>query len=384
MAATTTTARVIAGNYAITYTDLTPPSSLGGGLAFTTENQQAGGVYGRATVWNGPSHTRVDYHPAEWTYSYIGAGAGDQLVGGVYKNNGYNAALWNGTTPSSFVNLNPAGSLSSQAIATDGTRQAGYAQNPAPSFQVRAGFWSGTAASFVDLHPDETAISSVAYAIAGNQQGGMVNYNGFAHAALWSGTAASYTDLTPPGVGFSNHSEILAMTASQQAGYAGPHAGIWFGTAASFVDIHPAGAAWSEAHATIDTMQTGFAVFGLYRHAILWFGSATDYIDWQLALGPKYRESQAESVWTDGNTILVAGSAVDFPGSAHPVLWTLTVPEPSVVSLLGLAMAAFAAKRNWGIVRKLKWIAEPDGAANGSQPIRAETNRTSSAAGFRR
>jgi hypothetical protein len=343
---------MIVGNYAITYTDLTPPSSSSGGLAFTTGNQQAGDVDGRATVWNGPSHTLVDYQPVGWTYSHIGAGAGNQLVGGVYKNNGYNAALWNRTTPSSFVNLNPAGALSSAAIATDGTRQAGYVQSPGPSFQDRAGFWSGTAASFVDLHPGGTAVSSIAYAIAGNQQGGMVNYDGFAHAALWSGTAASYTDLTPPGLGFGNHSEILAMTTSQQVGYAGPHAGIWFGTAASFVDLHPAGAAWSEAHATIDTMQTGFAVFDSYRHGILWFGSATNYIDLQLALGPTYRESQAESVWTDGNTILVAGSATDFPGAAHPMLWTLTVPEPSLASLLGLAMAALAAARNGGVSRK--------------------------------
>jgi hypothetical protein len=284
---------LIAANYVITYTDLTPPSSLGGGIAFTSGSQQAGGVNGRATVWNGPLHTPVDYHPAGWIYSHIDAGAGDQLVGGVYQSGGYIAALWNGTTPSSFVNLNPAGSVSSLAIATDGIRQAGYAQQPGPTFQVRAGFWSGTAASFVDLHPGGSAVSSIAYAISGNQQGGMVNYGGAGRAALWTGTPESYVDLTPPGYDFFvSHSEILAMTASQQAGHAGQHAGIWFGTAASFVNLHPAGASYSEVRDTIDTMQVGYADFGS-RHAILWFGSATDYLDLHLALGSKYRESQA-------------------------------------------------------------------------------------------
>lgn len=324
-------------NYAISYTDLGPPSSLSGTLFFTSGNQQGGAANGQAAVWNGPFHTMVNYNPPGWTYSYIEAGAGNQLVGGVYKN-GYYAALWTGA-PSSFVNLHPAEALSSVATDTDGFRQSGYLQRPAPSYQVRAGFWSGTASSFVDLHPDETAISSVAYAISGNQEGGSVNYNGFGRAALWSGTAASFTDL--------GSGAVLSVTSTQQAGVRGQHAGVWFGTAASFVDLNPVGAAWSEAHATIDTMQTGFAAYGPYRHALLWFGSASDYIDLQPTLRSTYRESQAESVWTDGNRVFVAGSAVDFRGASHPILWTLIVPEPPVVALCGLGLAAFVAIKLW-------------------------------------
>jgi hypothetical protein len=44
---------------------------------------------------------------------------------------------------------------------------------------------------------------------------------------------------------------------------------------------------------------------------------------------------------------------VDFPGSAHPVLWTLTIPEPPMVSLLGLAGAAIAVVSGPRILRKL-------------------------------
>jgi len=199
--------------------------------------------------------------------------------------------------------------------ATTGDRQAGFASRDWP----HAVLWSGTAASAVDLHPSDEAASSTAYAMAGDQQGGMVVFNGIAQAALWSGTAASYRNLHPGGQG---HSEVRGMTIGQQVGHANSHAGIWFGTAASFVDLHPAGAASSEARATIGTMQVGSAVFTPTYHAILWFGSATNYIDLQPALGSQYTWSMAHSVWGDGNTILVGGIALHTSGY-HPMLWRL-------------------------------------------------------------
>ena len=327
-------------DYRITYTDLTPPAAFGGSLNFASGIQQGGSVDGYATVWNGPSHSLVNLHPASATSSAVMAGAGAQQVGYTYSTAAWasHAAIWNGTV-SSYRNLNPSWSLGSMALATTGNRQAGYATGP--GYQVRAGLWSGTAASFVDLHP-AAGISSIAYAMAGDQQGGMVNFNGIAHAALWSGTADSYRNLHP---GVAGHSEILAMTSNQQVGHAGAHAGIWFGTAESFVDIHPEGAAFSEARAATDAMQAGFAVFDSYRHALLWSGSADNYLDLQLALDSEYRESEAYSVWKDGETILVAGAATDWPGAAHPMLWIIEVPEPMTASLLAFALAVLAMVR---------------------------------------
>jgi hypothetical protein len=43
-----------------------------------------------------------------------------------------------------------------------------------------------------------------------------------------------------------------------------------------------------------------------------------------------------------------------------------------------------ARKNNWQPIENVLHAAQPDGPANGSQPIRSETNRTSSAAGSRR
>lgn len=336
--------RASVGDYLITYTDLSPSSSeSGGGLNYTSGNQQGGDIGGYATIWNGPSHSPVNLHPASATYSAVMAGAGNQQVGYTYSTFAWahNAALWNGTV-SSCRNLNPSWALSSMALATTGTRQAGYAT--APGYQDHAGVWSGTASSFVDLNP-AGASSSMAYAIAGNQQAGSVIFNGMEHAALWSGSAASFRDLNPGGQG----SKILAMTTSQQVGYANGHAGIWFGTAESFVDINPVGAVYgSEANATIGTMQAGvFYLDPWDYHAVLWFGSADNYIDLQAALGSNYRASEAQSIWTDGSMTLVAGNATDWSGLSHPVLWQLTVvPEPGTASLLGLAFVVWAvAKR---------------------------------------
>jgi len=311
--------------YTITYTDLTPTGVLGGELNFTTGTQRGGSIFGYAsyaTIWTGPAHSMVNLQPANWDYSAVMAGMGNQQVGWTYSVSLWasHAAIWNGTA-SSYRNLNPSWSVGSTAFATTGTRQVGYATTP--NYQVRAVLWSGTASSAVDLHPADGG-SSIAWAIAGDQQGGKVNYHGIAHAALWSGTAASYRNLHP--VGSQEHSEIRAMTTGQQVGYGGAHAGIWFGTAESFVDIHPQGAAFSEARSTSGTMQAGFAVFNSYGHALLWFGSATNYLDLQPALGSQYRESEAHSIWTDGSTILVAGFARDWPGAPHPILWSIPVP----------------------------------------------------------
>lgn len=316
----------------VTYTDLSPAPARHGELNFTSETQQGGAVEGLATLWNGPSPSLVNLHPTNTAalFSLLMGGSGNQQVGYTYRESwgGPRAALWSGSA-ASHVNLNPAWSLHSIAYAATETHQAGYVTT-SPNFQVRAGFWSGTAESFVDLHPG--GVSSTAYAMAGNQQGGMVNYNGTAQAALWSGTAASHLSLHPLGpLGQFEHSSILGMTTNQQVGYAGGHAALWFGSAGSFRDLHPAGAGFSEARATIDVIQAGYATFDSQPHAILWFGSATNYLDLHPVMGGGYRHSEARSVWTDGSTTLVAGMARTTTGISHAILWRVTaLPSPSV------------------------------------------------------
>ena len=336
--------------YNVAYADLTPAGALGGSLVSTSGNQQAGSFTTSAGsfagLWNGPSDTFVSLHPAgvTWTWSWVLAAAGNQQAGATYSVGlwAHHAAIWSGT-PASYRDLNPGWSTDSQVTGTTGTRQAGYVTTP--DFQSHAALWSGTASSFIDLNPP--GANSVAHAIGGEQQVGVVSLQNGTHAAIWAGSAASFRDLNPT---WASYSELRATTGSRQVGWAGApggfqHAGLWSGTAESFVDLNPEGALWSEALGITGTAQAGFAVLNSYRHALLWFGSADNYIDLQSSLGDLYRESQARSIWTDGNTILVAGDATDWSGTSHPMLWTLTaIPEPGTIPLSALAFVVWAAR----------------------------------------
>ena len=97
---------------------------------------------------------------------------------------------------------------------------------------------------------------------------------------LWTGTAVSFIDLHPPGA---TDSRLYAMTSTQQAGVATirglEHAGIWAGTAASFVDLHSAlSAHYSSSHALAIWNRGSTTVVGGYAYnaatnqneAVLW------------------------------------------------------------------------------------------------------------------
>ena len=139
-----------------------------------------------------------------------------------------------------FRDLHPAGAqgVNSAALAVQGGQQAGIVNTSNP----RATVWNGTAASAVNLHRPTTFLStSYANAVWGGRQGGrqelVVEHegiNGFQdHAILWSGTAESWMDVHP-GPAYST-SSIEGMNAARQVGYAylgfvneaTPHAATW-------------------------------------------------------------------------------------------------------------------------------------------------------------
>jgi len=79
----------------------------------------------------------------------------------------------------------------------------------------------------------------MASGIAGGQQVGNVSPGLYPHASLWTGTAASWADLNPAG---STVSSAWGVAAGRQVGYARPgsydHASLWTGTPDSWVDLH--------------------------------------------------------------------------------------------------------------------------------------------------
>jgi hypothetical protein len=119
--------------------------------------------------------------------------------------------------------------------------------------------------------------------ISGGQQSGWIRLtSGRNHASLWSGTAQSWIDLHPPG---EMESVGYGAAGGYQVGYVRvnsgvTHAAVWRGTAASWFDLHdvlPAGTNQSEAYGVatdgVQIYVVGFAVgefTGHQNHAVLW------------------------------------------------------------------------------------------------------------------
>lgn len=190
-------------------------------VGFATRNILCGAQKGRC---GGGGGTRIEIRPFLWFGSAssavdltpfgLGYGAGQALATDGVQQVGYgqqviganafsgpSAVVWTGTADSA-VDLNPSGSIQSQANAISGGQQVGSGFYPS-----RALLWMGTAESFVDLHPAGYA-SSEANATNSVQQAGVgfvgdaTTLVGHKHALVWTGTAASVVDLNqfmPPG-----------------------------------------------------------------------------------------------------------------------------------------------------------------------------------------
>jgi hypothetical protein len=234
---------------------------------------------------------------------------------------GTTAALWNGTaTPPVYLN-------GAAAFAISGTHQVGYYVVSSAGYIFHALLWNGSALAQVDLNPD-FATSSFAYGISGTQQVGKIELfdDGGIRAGLWTGTAASWVDL--------GSGEAYATSGTQQVGFAnfvsGSHAALWSGTAASVVDLNPAGAASSIAYGISGTWQVGVAYIGSAPGtAGIWRGTAASWENLSLALTGSWSDTVARCVWSDGVTLFVAGSGHNNSHNRdEALLWSRPLPPP--------------------------------------------------------
>jgi hypothetical protein len=302
-------------------------------------------------------------HPPGATQSYATGGSGTIQVGYTLRNGIRSACKWSGSG-ASWVDLNPAGSVGSEAMAISGNQvggwawgtsaalwtgasavgldgatiygmsgdhQVGYYVVSSAGYIFHALLWSGTPASRVDLNPP-TALSSFAYGVFGTQQVGQVrpSWEQGDYAVLWNGTAASCVGLNPAGA---SESCAFATSGTQQVGSAsvasGLHAGLWTGTAASWVDLHPAGATSSEAYSISGRYQAGYATFGTSQTASFWRGTAASWENLSLALTGSWSNTVATSVWSDGTTLYVAGSGHNNSANRdEALLWSRPLPPP--------------------------------------------------------
>jgi hypothetical protein len=211
-----------------------------------------------------------------------GTAAGQQVgarlynCGGPFFGGPHFACLWSGSA-GTWVDLHPkAIDGSSAASATNGVNQVGSVSTD--KFQ-HACMWSGTAESWIDLHPRDTD-HSAAFDLTDTQQVGHTIARNRPRASLWSGTAESWVDLHPSDA---EQSIAWGVGGAQQVGEAviggQSHASLWTGSAQSWVDLHPEGAVSSSARAVAGGQQVGYARFGEATRASLWLGSAASRVD---------------------------------------------------------------------------------------------------------
>jgi len=269
---------------------------LGGGIVGMSATQQVGSFAGRASLWSGTAASRMElFNGVSIAYGI----AGGQQVGYVSQAGNYAAAWWSGSA-ASYVNLHPSGATESVAYATDGMRQWGFVTAPTPQgVQSTAGYWTGSASSFVSINPGP-AWNSAVLGVGGGQQVGYSLIPGMQqpHATIWAGTSASWQDLHPlPGSGSSYlyaTAGTMQVGSSHVPGFTFPHAGVWSGTAASFIDLN-------------QFLPSGYG-----------------------------GESLATSIIVDSGITYVGGYARGPSGQKEAVLWTLVpAPRAGVVVLLG-------------------------------------------------
>lgn len=273
---------------AASYGNLLPSAAWWGGRLTGVDLEcQVGYVIGpsgvRASLWYGLPNSWISLHPgAPYLHSECRSVAGDQQVGIVYDGTSgmAHAALWHGLA-ATFVDLHSPLAVWSEALATDGERQAGRADIIAGGAGIHAVLWHGTAGSFADLHPDGASES----AILGMHDGVQVGWALFGsqdHGVMWNGTAESAIDLHAPGA---RNSRIFATTGSKHAGYANftgwGKAGIWVGDdPGNYVEIHQhLGPGWYSSRATSISnyrgrlyVTGGGARSGQPEQAVLWIG----------------------------------------------------------------------------------------------------------------
>jgi hypothetical protein len=210
------------------------------------------------------------------------------------------AWLWPGV--GDLVDLHPNGPAASRAlgVSNDGSMQVGGAYVKVSGFKFRehAGLWTGTAGSWVDLHPSIAFDSSVAYD---------------AHVDAY-GTIMQVGMVT-----------LASNPTIRQAGY-------WAGTP-TWTSLHPAGAKSSEAWSGDGYIVGYFRDFSNISHAYVFdpVPGGPNSIDLSLLLPPgSWGSTYATSSTLLGNCAFVCGYGFNKATLRNePLLWTITpLPPP--------------------------------------------------------
>jgi hypothetical protein len=337
-----------------TYTIMNPPGQPSAGANFINAGSLAGfqGPVGtpRATIWTSynPS-SAVDVNPPNASQSQISRTVGTQSVGNAVIGGVRQAALWQGTV---FSSLHPAGFALSYANDIDGANQYGFAREN--SGIDHAYKWSGTAASGTTIDPPGTRASRIYKAAAGRQVGS-VEYPppdlGNRKAGYWSGTAASFVLLPESADTIASEAMAISPDGQSMAGYV-QLSSRPFNTAALWqngvtrIDLNPAGHSSSGVSGMDAQFECGDANPGSGPRAALWQGSAASFFDLSTVLPSIYTTSDAFDVYSTNTDVWVCGYAYNTGTSFfQAILWHNTIPAPSGASVLFVASACALRRR---------------------------------------
>jgi hypothetical protein len=307
------------------------------GLGVPTRNQPG--------YWRGTRESFTDFEldAGGGRYAQIRAASGETLAGDFEPASSRpgetHAAIWPSAS-GPVIDLNPAGYGLSRISATNGQQHVGYATvDPYISGSVSIPMlWTGTSARPVILPLPPGAKGAGASAISSTQQGGVAGfgnigevfeYSASSHAILWNGANGRAVDLHPP---TATESRILAMTDTYQAGevnyctkYDQRQAAIWFGSPDS---VRILAAPGSSVYGSSGPYQIGATTVAGQSHATMWNSSASSAIDLHALLPAGFVSSSAYHIWTDGDKIVIGGSASiyedggwDFVWADHAMLW---------------------------------------------------------------
>ncbi len=206
---------------------------------------------------------------------------------------------------------------------TDGVQQVGYVIAPMKS---HAALWSWSAGSFVNLHPSG-ATESRASGVWNEYQAGRATIGGDARAGFWTGTAASWTLLAQPAGAESSAACIDAFEIGgviRPAGATKDQACVWSRADGSYVILHDPAFEESSVYDVDNGVQVGWVfTSGDGFRASLWTGTPESRIDLSSLLPSKYTGLYARGVWNDGTTLYVVGTAHNTTlGRSEAMLWT--------------------------------------------------------------
>ncbi|HEX4591235.1 MAG TPA: PEP-CTERM sorting domain-containing protein [Gemmataceae bacterium] len=305
----------------------------------------------------------------------IEAGQYDKLVGSTLSTH---AVTWNGT-PNSAVDIHATSNSGQLGGVTDTSI---YAVSSSPNgFQAagkaivsgynQAFMWTGAtpqSAQVIKLHDDVRMFDSWVNGVyTFNGVAKQVGYSddrtsggGFTQprARVWSGSAASAIDLTPPGFLFGSiqagngdgPNEILCGSSGTSLYDVRPT--IWMGTSGAYRNLdttadHPAGTI----RYCLQTSGVGnldLSAYGGSSHAAIWDFASGGVIDLHDLLPPEYQLSGGSSTafYEDAFGNVYGQATTNGSSVGVPMIWAVSVPEPSSLSLAGaLAMFLWARRR---------------------------------------